>query len=338
MAPAKLWLRIFLAGFAVIVALLLVTLLTPVPYGDLSRLGRMSDTEFGWRKPPPRVAPEQLQASPVAQADILVIGDSFSMTYRWQSVLQKAGYRVSTVFWGQFNEALCADFDKWLADGGFRGKLVIIESVERLLNQRMQATDTCQTMKKPLVQTKQEPFLQPLEELPGFALNTAGTLTSGWITYQNTKRAKNSPGDTFSDYQTRSRVVADGCQQFSNQLCTKSLFFAEDDDNGELTPANVASMQAFTKAHPAIPILWMVVPNKTTVYIENNHSKDFVSAFRASGLGPDLFEFAQSQRRKVMDFYFPNDTHLSMHGQLVLGDFMLAEVRKILPTPPTRSP
>jgi hypothetical protein len=48
MNPAKLWLRVFLAGFVVIAALLVVTLFTPVPYGDLSRIGRVSEHEFGW--------------------------------------------------------------------------------------------------------------------------------------------------------------------------------------------------------------------------------------------------------------------------------------------------
>jgi hypothetical protein len=96
-------------------------------------------------------------------------------------------------------------------------------------------------------------------------------------------------------------------------------------------------MRAFSDAHTARSIMWMVIPNKTTVYVQPDHSKDFVTAFGKSGLGPDLFSFAMGQKSKVRDFYFPNDTHISMHGQLVLGQLMLEAVRKILPEPPAKA-
>jgi len=85
MSPAKLWLRVYFAGFVVIVAMLILTLFTTVPYGDLSRLSRLSDAEFGWQQPPPKL-PEKayMRAVPLAEADIIVIGDSFSMTHVWQ--------------------------------------------------------------------------------------------------------------------------------------------------------------------------------------------------------------------------------------------------------------
>jgi hypothetical protein len=92
-------------------------------------------------------------------------------------------------------------------------------------------------------------------------------------------------------------------------------------------------MRAFANAHPARTNKGMVIPNKTTIYIQPDHSKDFVTAFRDAGLGPDLFTFAQEQKTKVRDFYFPNDTHISMRGQLILGQRMLEEVRKIVPEP-----
>lgn len=336
MTPAKLWLQIFLAGFAIIVAMLVTTLGTTVPYGDLSRIGQISDNEFGWQLAQPHVEPEYLRASPVTDADILVIGDSFSMTYRWQSVLTKAGYRITTIYWGQIGEALCEDFDAWLDHVGFRGKLVVLESVERLLADRVANTANCVKMKKPF-EYKTEPFFKPIEQVPGFELNWKGKLTSGYTTYMNTRSAKKTPGETLASKQTWARPVVDGCAYFSNRLCNKALFFRDDDDNGELTPEMVKQMRAFTDAHTARTIMWMVIPNKTTVYVQPDHSKDFVTAFRQSGLGPELFSFAKGQKSKVRDFYFPNDTHISMHGQLVLGQRMLEEVRKILPEPPAKA-
>ncbi|MDM0106506.1 hypothetical protein QTH97_16285 [Variovorax sp. J22R24] len=332
MTPAKLWLQIFLAGFAIIVAMLVTTLATTVPYGDLSRIGQISDNEFGWQLAQPHVEPQYLRASPVSEADILVIGDSFSMTYRWQSVLTRAGYRVTTIYWGQIGEALCQDFDAWLDSAGFRGKLVVLESVERLLGDRLAKTQNCAKMQKPF-ESKTEPFVSPPEQVPGFELNWKGKLTTGYKTYRNTQKAKESAGETLASKQTWARPVVDGCSMFSSRLCNKALFFKDDDDNGEITPENVRQMRAFSDAHPTRSIMWMVIPNKTTIYVKPDHSKDFVTAFRDAGLGPDLFTFAMEQKTKVRDFYFPNDTHLSMHGQLILGQRMLESVRKILPEP-----
>ena len=337
MARAKLWLRVFAAGFAVIVAMLIVTLYTPIAYGDLARIGQVSEHEFGWHIEPPHIERQYLRATPVTEADILVIGDSFSMTYRWQSVLTRQGYRVTTIYWGQLTgEALCDDFDEWLDKAGFRGKLVIIESVERLLNERLQSTQKCAKMQNPF-EARIEPFFESPEHVPGFALNWKAKLTAGYITYQNTRAAKEPGATTLAGKATWVRPVADGCSMFSHLLCDKALFFKDDDDNGELTVENVAQMHAFNKAHPARSIMWMVIPNKTTTYVQLDHSKDFVTAFAQSGLGPDLFSFAKEQKRKIRDFYFPNDTHLSMHGQLAVGELILDKVRKIIPQPPAKA-
>jgi hypothetical protein len=336
MTPAKLWLQIFLAGFAFIVALLAVTLLTPVPYGDLSRIGLISDSDYGWKTTPPQVEREYLRAVPVSQADILVIGDSFSMTSRWQSALVKAGYRVTTIFWGQMDERLCDDFDAWLDLAGFRGKLVILESVERLMAGRLENTKDCKQTKKAF-DSKIEPFIEPPAGVPGFAINWNAKLTSGWITYRNTRHAEKYNDNKSSGYLTKSRIVPNGCEMFSNRLCTKALFFGEDDGNGELTPENVEEMKDIMAAHRKRSIMWMVVPNKTTVYVDTHHSQDFVTAFTRANIGPDLFSFAMDEKKKIRDFYLPNDTHISMQGQLALGARMLEAVRKILPSPPARA-
>lgn len=337
MTPAKLWLQIFLAGFLVIVGLLVVTLATPIPYGDLSRLGRVSDHDFGWQAPAPRVEERFLQTVSPAQADVLVIGDSFSMSGRWQSELVKSGLKVDTVFWGHFGEALCEDFDSWLAASGFKGKLVIIESVERLLGERLARSQSCKTTKRAM-RTEPNSFLKPPELPPEFVPNWGATLMTGWITYSNTRRAKVEPGDTPADVNARVRPVPNGCELFSHRLCQKALFYGDDDDNGELKPEQVDVMRAFTERHAKTPILWMVIPNKTTVYVQPEHSKAFAERFAASGLGPDLFGFAMTQKSRIKDFYFPNDTHMSMHGQLALGSLMLQEVRKRVLSPSAGAP
>lgn len=332
MSPAKLWLRIFFAGFAVIVALLLVTLFTPIPYGDLSRIGRVSDHEFGWRRPPPPLPVESMHSVPIDQADILVIGDSFSMTLTWQTALVKAGYRVTTIYWGQL-PYLCKDFSRWVERAGFRGKLVVVESIERLVAERLDGGENCNAMQDKELTVKSGPFVAPLTQVPAFELNTTAKLTTGVSTYQNTQRAKELPDVQFGD-RARVRTVPGGCDYFSHRLCDKVLFFPDDDKAVELSERTVRQMQAFNQAHPSPPILWMILPDKTTTYVEPNHSAGFVAALNKSKLGPDLFTAAREARKTMKDLYFPNDTHLSMHGQLWLGDLMLKAVLEKLGSAP----
>jgi hypothetical protein len=329
---ARLWLWIFGIGYAVFVGLLLQTLFTPAPYGDLARIGRISDHDFGWRIDPPRVDPALLRGAPVAQADILVIGDSFSATHRWQSQLAKAGYSVATTYWQDIDETLCDDFDHWLEAGGFRGKLVIIESVERIVDFRLERSRDCRQMKKPLVAKPEVPS-PPLDHVPGFALNWEGQIYAGFLTQRCTRAAIAGKKRSGCDQQTHARAVADGCALFSNRRCEMALFLAQDEASRELTAAHAAQLQAFGQARGTVPILWMMVPDKTTTYLKPAHSRDFVKAFGDAGLGPDLFAFAQQQKTAMRDFYMPNDTHISMQGQLVLGDRMVQAVKEKLAAP-----
>ena len=99
-----------------------------------------------------------------------------------------------------------------------------------------------------------------------------------------------------------------------------------------------SDLKTFTGAHSTVPIMWMVVPNKTTVYLKPDFSKDFEAGFRDAKLGPDLYAFTREKHTQIRDFYFSNDTHMSMHGQLALGERMLAAVREVIPTPSSKSP
>jgi hypothetical protein len=337
MSPAKLWLRIYLAGFAVVVAMLIVTLFTPIAYGDLSRIGYLSETEFGWRRPPPPIPEESMRAVPVDQADILVIGDSFSMTYMWQSELVRAGYKVTTIYWGQYSETMCSDLQRWLEKAGFRGKLVIFESVERLLKDRMKRSTQCAHMSMPF-ESREKPLIPTFKAVPGFAFNSGSPLLTGLTTLLHTRTALATGAETQFGFGARVRNVPDGCAQFSSRRCDMALFFDEDLENGPLDAEDFARMKQFNADHASIPFIWMVIPDKTTTYLDPDKSRGFRDPFQAAKLGPDLFAMTAENRMKVKDLYFPNDTHLSMHGQAILGRRMLEEVRKVLPPPAGKSP
>ncbi|HEY2345629.1 MAG TPA: hypothetical protein VGH80_07070 [Xanthomonadaceae bacterium] len=328
MSPARLWLTIFATGFAAITALLVIALLTPVPYGDLARTGLLSESDYGWRIAQPHVDAKWLRGVPPSEADVLVVGDSFSMSYFWQSVLARSGYRIATVYWVQIDETLCADFDSWVAGSGFHGRLVVIESVERLLPERIENTRRCARMKEAF-RSDVKPYLTYPEAVPGFALNWQSKISSGVLTWLHSRKARQSAHPVWAYKSTLVRPVPEGCKRFSNAFCAKALFDHDDERNRALVAADVDAIRAFDAAHPTRKFLWAVIPNKTTVYLEPEHSRGFVDAFARSGLGPDLFAWSVPLKDKVRDFYFPNDTHLSMRGQLLLGERLLEAVRAV---------
>lgn len=337
-ASVRFWLAIFLAGYTALAVVAALTLTTPVPYGDLTRIGLFSERAFGWTLDQAQAEPESLRGVPVAQADILVIGDSFSAPHLWQSALVRAGHGVATVYWDSIDESLCHDFDEALARSGFQGRLIIIESIERTLRLRLSRMQDCPSMQQPLSATSEPRFVPPATA-PGLAFNWGARLASGWHTLRHTLAARSAQGST-AGFQVHARPVAEGCALFSHRLCGKALFFDDDMRSGQLEPEDLAVMAAFTHAHGSTPILWMVVPNKTTTYLAPHHSEAFARALAASGLGPDLFAFAATHKTRMRDFYLPNDTHLSNDGLLALGEFMLeaAQRRMESPTPPSSIP
>ena len=338
MTLAKVWLRIFVTGYVAVFAMWLVSLTTLPPYGDLTRIGHLAEEDFGWTKPAPTVDPAYLKAAPVEQADILVIGDSFSMTLYWQASLVKAGYRVATTYWGQYGTVMCKDFDQWLQRAGFKGKLIIFESVERLLDERTVDGQACGKVVKPF-ESKLEPFVKPAT-LPGpdAIPNWTARFDTGPEAYYNSWRAKRSSVDLLFNKNTWVRSLPGGCKYFSHRECNKLPVFVDDEGNGPLTTGTLDRIKTFAAQHQAIPQLWMVIPNKTTVYLKPEFSKDFVNGFVEAKLGPDLYAFSREKGHQMQDFYFSNDTHLSMHGQIALGEHMLAAVREVLPVPQAKAP
>ncbi|WP_295523885.1 hypothetical protein [uncultured Pseudacidovorax sp.] len=328
---ARIWLSVFMTGFAVIVALFLVTLFTQPAEGGLTRIGRVSEDAFGWRSTPPEIPIANVRGWAPADADILVIGDSFSMYYAWQSPLVAAGYKVSTTHWDR-SGPLCADFSAWLESIGFKGRMVILESIERLLPERLAQAQGCKTMARRPLKALPVPTQSPAQPPPGFRLNWESPLMTGLLTYLNTRQILETDGvvdvehERFGDY-IFSSPVAEGCRQFSSRVCGKSLFLTADRTNRELQPQDADFMAAFARRAEPVKVMWMVVPNKTTVYLDTHNAGAFARRSNALGVGPDLFAMAQDQRLRIIDLYWPNDTHWSMQGQLYFGKRMVDAVR-----------
>lgn len=332
---ARTWLYLFAAGYLVCCALLVTSLFTPIPYGDLTRIGRISEREFGWHAPPPPIPDANVKTWPIQEADILVIGDSFSVRYAWQSPLVGAGYRVTTTHWDNTGP-LCEDFSGWLARSGFKGKLVIVESIERLLEDRIEKSAVCKTMKHSFKPTP-PPFENPAKQAPGFQLNWDAELLSGWLTWRNTRAIMRS--DSWTNTPDHwgplidARAVPEGCKQFSHHACDKLLMTAEDRVNAAVSAQSARFMESFERRAAPYRVVWMVVPNKSTVYLQQSHADEFRAAFNPMKIGPDLFDLAEQNRFKIMDLFPANETHVSTRGYILFGQRMLEAVREVLPAP-----
>lgn len=333
--PAGLWLGIFGIGYALALVLCIVTVATPAPYGDLTRIGRVPESDFGWRAAQPGVPPAALADAPLAEADVLVIGDSFSVGRLWQSVLVEQGLKVATTHWDQMDNALCGDLATWADAQGFRGRTVIVQTVQRWIARRVDRSLAC--MRTAHAYQAMGRSARPSSEPPAWALNESARLSTGLVTWTHGRRVRRELQEVvFRDPANNLPLVSvrplgDGCDQFSHRLCDRGLFLAEDVVMAVPDGKELAFARRFNEAHPGLQIVWMVVPDKTTVYAEPERGAAFGRQLREAGLGPDLFAEAQAARRTIRDFYWPNDTHLSTQGMRHVGEVVRRWIERDAP-------
>jgi len=299
--------------------------------GDLARLGHLPEVNFGPRSSEAPIPDRWRVNSPFAEADVLVIGDSFSAGHVWQSRLQASGLRTATVHWDGLEACNgAADFGSHLVrlirQSGFKGRQVIIESVERSLDDRLQRR--CQPA---------APATPPLQLIKVGPLDQHyGVLGWDWVykALWHTLRLQSQPQDvTFQ--QTRMIKLADGCQRFSHRLCEYGLFFRNDfrkpsfNSTGQLAAIDQHLHEAGWQT------LWLVMPDKSTVYLPEGygHQNPYVDPWRAiaahGGIRQlELGDLLRRERFKQTDLYLPDDTHLGPAGFKVVGDAVVQLLKR----------
>jgi hypothetical protein len=317
-----------LQAFAAVVVLMLPALLwswaTPAPYADLTRIGRFSEASFGWRGSQPAVSAASLQATPIDQADVLVIGDSFSAQRLWQSVLVEGGWRVATWHWNSVDH-LCRDLEPWLRRQGYQGHRVVLQVVERHLPALVDKSRGCSTMPALRATAAKLRTDVPLTHPPEPAVNWQARLDTGAVTTWNNWLAERDDASFVVREGEHVRVasVARGCELFSHRLCRRALFLADDLDLPPALPDHVTALPAVAASTPTLRIVWLVTPNKSTVYLQPERARQLGAVIRqtvvAQGLGIDLFGALMERRETLRDLYFPGDTHLSTAGYLEMG-------------------
>jgi len=301
--------------------------------GDLTRMGMLPETQFGWRKPQPPIEPQWLAQVSMQEADVLVIGDSFSEGLVWQTVLAQRGLRVRTEHWGTLH-AICADFMPWLNAQGFRGQFVVLQIIERNISKGLEKSVACQHMGIYAKTSDDRSHSPPVVSFDPLRKDWNGRFSVGIRTALNYRRysqlARTSDFQ-FADLPNDAKVarVKNGCELFSHARCNDALFLGEDksEDIDASTLKNIELLNARMKG---ITPIWAFVPNKSTVYLHPN--KQFWNATEQHLHAPNLLRMAQQAiQKKMVDLYPANNTHFSTTGYLLMGEEILKAIQQVQP-------
>jgi hypothetical protein len=304
-------------------------------YGDLTRVGNFPERYFGWQAPQPLIPSGLYKDYSLAEADIIVIGDSFSFTRNWQTRLIADGLKVSTLYYTA--ESLPNNLGEALRTAGFRGRYVIIEKVERTFQIFMKSLDTQQhpIVKRDIIVDSSFP-LYPFTRRERISLDKLNGGDWGFKALYNSIKLFLKLPDKYLKSGWVQAINFDGCQLFSHRLCNYALFIESDFKKETFNSiANVLTVNKSLQS-AGIQAIWMIVPDKATVYLGYGTLNQYPYqniwqqfAQYPELIAPDLGAAFILKSHTIKDFYLPNDTHLSTNGFLYLGDYMTQVIRNI---------
>lgn len=290
--------------------------------GDLTRIAMLPESQFGWRKPQPAIDPKLMQQSSMQEADVLVIGDSFSDSRVWQTVLTQRGLKVRTEHWDSMR-AICTDFMPWLRAQGFRGQFVVLQIIERNIPEGLEKSVACQHMETHTNVSADRPRSPPVILFNPEHNDRSGRISVGLQTalnFQNYKRLSGAPEFKFAALPNGAKVarVKNGCELFSHRRCDDALFLGEDKAE-EVEGSVLSNIEKLNARLDGIMPIWAFVPNKSTAYLYPD-KQFWKEAERRFGTPNLLHMTQQSIQKKTIDLYPANNTHFSTTGYLLMGE------------------
>jgi hypothetical protein len=298
-------------------------------------VGKWTDHDFTWSIEQKAIDPSLQKSHDIKEADILVIGDSFSASLYWQSVLIKDNLKVTSLTWSQIGNLICQDFEANLKEQGFKGKQIIIESVERVANRQFEKSVNCQSSKTfPKQTTSHNTAAHPTTGQADFIMNWNGQFIAGMQTILNTIgiRIHSSYTRLYNLFSKSVRIyeIKDGCHYFSNRLCQYGLFFREDYQQAGLNDKVLEDIKTLKSRLPNYRTTWVVIPNKSSIYHREDlleSSAVFWAKLAEENLGPDLFKSTQEAKLTIKDIYAPNNTHYGSSGYLFVGEQIASHLK-----------
>jgi hypothetical protein len=300
-------------------------------YGDLTRIGLLPETQFGWRKPQPVVDIKWMQQATWEQADVLVIGDSFSDYRVWQTVLTQQGLKVHTESWDAMR-GICADFTPWLRAQGFVGKYVVLESIERNVPEILAKSVSCDKMQTHPSLRADTPRKPPAVSIDLDKSSYDGRLSIGikvMLYYQHYERLSSLSNfkSTILPSGVKVARIEHGCELFSHTRCNDALFLGGDKAE-EIETSALKNLEILNSRMTGISPIWAFVPNKSTAYLYPN--KQFWSQAEQRFHAPNLLRMTQQAiQAKTVDLYPANNTHFSTTGYLLMGEEIYKTVQNV---------
>lgn len=298
--------------------------------GELTRMALLPESLFGWTKTQPSVNVGLMEQATMAQADVLVIGDSFSDGRVWQTVLTQRGLRVRTESWDSMR-GICADFMPWLRAQGFAGKHIVFESIERNLADDLRKSVACERMQYHSNASTDAPRYPPGISFDVHAGNYAGKLSTGFRTLLNRQQYERlSRSDGFRKWVLPNDVtmarVPNGCELFSHARCDDALFLSYD-QAGEVDSGALQHIAQLNARMEGVTPIWIFVPNKSTVYLYPD--KQFWNEAERRYGAPNLLRMTQQAlEHREVDLYPANGTHISTAGYLLMGEEILKAMQQ----------
>lgn len=298
--------------------------------GDLTRMAMLPERLLGWKRAQPAIDEQLLQQSSIAEADVFVIGDSFSDGRVWQSVLTAHQLKVHTLLWGEL-PFVCEDAVIWLRAQGFKGRYLIIESNERNLLHRLNDSLACKSVQHKEKTGEANTRSAPIERFDVEHADYSSKLSVGLRTAFNTFLFQGlETSDVVDRVQLQPEVflkkIKNGCSLFSHLKCDSALFYLPDSEQ-DVDPSALQKIEAISARLGDVVPLWVVVPNKATTYLYQ--AKYFWNALEQRVLAPNLLAMnLNAIKQGEVDLYPGNNTHYSTRGYLLMGDAIFKEIQK----------
>lgn len=296
-------------------------------YGDLTRIGRWTERDFGPNSPIPNINVKS-NGKIINNTDAVVLGDSFSQKNLWQSVFTERTKNIVKTY--EYSQSNCIPSFLEVAITNASNKIVIIETVERSFIQRFSYIPSCSS--KTLVPSEIKAEMVGGTPRPKWPLSLGFWYTT--TTAINTIRLNIFNEQYSNRYQTVNTELSNGCALFSNRRNDKFLYYADDDlkqkwTEGEIKNAiaNVLKIQNQVE-RSGKKFIFIIAPDKSSVYQsclpthKNNLKTPNINQILIDyGVNtPNMQSVFQEKIGLIVDLYNPDNTHWSEGGYILAGE------------------
>jgi len=298
--------------------------------GDLTRIGKFSENEYGWRMKSFQLAEEtELKGDIKQYYDVIILGDSFSHNpSSWVTILSQSTSLKVGLF--EVNDYLDVfDFIKRLKHNKNLPRIFIYQSVERKLKERLKKYNECPLKKSYYSNNLSaiEYSTNDIEVIPYFLNRRIRIDDLGYT-------LKYVQANLLAEHGQVNQFKLKNASLFSNLKSDNILVFSGDLETLNWTnkdwvkiKCNALQVQKYINETTLTDFVFLVAPDKTTVYkkyidknnISGSHLEVLSSDIMLNFIRLDDFLIKKIEQGEV-DIYWPNDTHWSYRGHQLVAE------------------